>query len=65
MKRPTAPAGRRITRLAESHDAKCHELARYCLGSEARDRIVANLAQAIQDEIVSWMKHEKDELERG
>jgi hypothetical protein len=44
---------------------KCHELARHCLGSEASDRLVANLAQAISDEIVSWMKHEKDELERG
>jgi hypothetical protein len=65
MKRPIAPAGRRITRRGEAHDPKCYELARYCLGSEASDRLVANLAQAIADEIESWIKHEKDELARG
>ena len=65
MKRPIAPAGRRITPRAESHDPKCYELARHFLGGAASDRLASNLAQAIQDEIESWIKHEKEELERG
>jgi hypothetical protein len=50
--------------MGKSHDPRCHDLARHFLGGAASDRLVSNLAQAIQDEIESWMKHEKEELER-
>jgi hypothetical protein len=50
--------------MGKSHDPRCHDLARHFLGGAASDRLVSNLAQAIQDEIESWIKHEKDELER-
>jgi hypothetical protein len=39
-------------------------LARHFLGGAASNQLISNLAQAIQDEIESWMKHEKEELER-
>ena len=50
--------------MEKSHDPRCRDLARDFLGVTASDRLVSNLAQAIQDEIESWIKHEKDELER-
>jgi hypothetical protein len=50
--------------MGRSLDPRCHDLARHFLGGAASDRLVSNLAQAIQDEIESWIKHEKEELER-
>jgi hypothetical protein len=50
--------------MGKSHDPRCRDLARHFVGEAASNQLVSNLAQAIQDEIESWIKHEKDELER-
>jgi hypothetical protein len=50
--------------MGKSPDPRCRDLARHFLGGAASNQLISNLAQAIQDEIESWMKHEKEELER-
>lgn len=50
--------------LKTSYDPACGDLARHFLGGLARDALVAQLAQHIQNEIEGWLEYEKAEIEK-
>lgn len=46
-----------------SYDPECTKLAEYFLPSDASDRLVRELSQALQDCVESWMGYEMIRLQ--
>jgi hypothetical protein len=44
-----------------AYDPKCEDLARYFLGTKMTPKLVADLAQTIQDQVETWLRAEIDE----
>lgn len=49
--------------MVKSHDPECRRLAAHFLPSDASARLIADLAQAIQDAVEDWIEAERDKLE--
>ena len=48
--------------MVKSHDPECRRLAEHFLPWPTNERLISDLAQAIQDAVEDWIEAERDKL---